>query len=43
MNSKTILNEENIVKNDGRRNKKRLLEEMKNEGYMYIKLFKSQY
>ena len=43
MNSKTILNEENIVKNDGRRNKKRLLEEMKNEGYMYIKLFNSQY
>ena len=43
MNSKTILSEENIVKfvQDGQRSKNMLLEEMRNEGYVYIEIFES--
>ena len=43
MNSKTILSEGNIVKfvQDGQRSKNMLLEEMRNEGYVYIEIFES--
>ena len=39
VNSKTILSEGNIVIKDGQRSKTMFLEEMRNEGYLYIEIF----
>ena len=43
MNSKTILSEGNIVIKDSWRSKTVLLEEMADEGYVYIEIFESHH
>ena len=38
-----MLSEGNILVKDGRRSKTMLLEEMRNEGYVYIEIFESHH